>query len=127
MKIESSIDIFVIFIVFIKIVFLLTAIGHVVLTHMTAKKDASGTNNKAADKAAQQKDANLLYWKERTEFIFIASMSILLIYYFNPRNMKPLTTEASLLFFIFGWILLITAKWGIFFKDAKWYSGISSA
>jgi hypothetical protein len=41
--------------------------------------------------------------------------------------MKPLTSEASLLFFIFGWILLITAKWGIFFKDAKWYSGISSA
>ena len=127
MKIESPIDGFVLFIIFIKIVFVLTAIGHVVLTHMTAKKDASGSNNKAADKAAQEKDAKLLYWKERTEFVFIASMSFLLIYYFNPRNMKPLTNEVSILFYLFGWILLITAQWGMFFKDAKWYSKVSSA
>lgn len=123
MKIESSIDMFVLFIIFIKVVFVLTAIGHVILTHMPAKKDANGSNNKDA----KEKDAKLVYWKERTEFIFIASMSILLIYYFNPRSMKPLTKEVTILFFLFGWILLITAKWGIFFKDAKWYSKISSA
>jgi hypothetical protein len=127
MKFESSIDIFVLFIIFIKIVFIFMAIGHVVLTHMTKKKDANGSNNKADDKAAKQKDEKLLYWKERTEFIFIASMSFLLIYYFNPRNPKQLTSESSLLFYLFGWILIITAQWGVFFKNAKWYSNIYSS
>jgi hypothetical protein len=120
MNIGSPIDIFVLFIIFIKIVFILTSIGHVILTHMTRK--GSGSN----DKKKQETDIKLMYWKERTEFIFIASMAILLIYYFNPRNMKPLTKETSLLFYLFGWVLLITAKWGIFIKDAKWYSLFSS-
>jgi hypothetical protein len=122
MNIGSPIDIFVLFIIFIKIVFILTSIGHVILTHMTRKGSDSGSN----DKKKQEKDIKLMYWKERTEFIFIASMAILLIYYFNPRNMKPLTKETSLLFYLFGWVLLITAKWGIFIKDAKWYSLVSS-
>ena len=58
MKLESSLDFFILFIVFIKLVFLLSAIGHVVLTHLpkTFKLDVD--------------DAKLVYWKERTEFIF---------------------------------------------------------
>ena len=120
MNIGGPIDIFVLFIIFIKIVFILTSIGHVILTHMTRNGSDSD------DKKKQDKDIKLMYWKERTEFIFIASMAILLIYYFNPRNMKPLTKETSLLFYLFGWVLLITAKWGIFIKDAKWYSLVST-
>ncbi len=126
MNIGSPIDIFVLFIIFIKIVFILTSIGHVILTHMTRKGSGSDSDSDFNDKKKQEKDIKLMYWKERTEFIFIASMAILLIYYFNPRSMKPLTKETSLLFYLFGWVLLITAKWGIFIKDAKWYSLVSS-
>jgi hypothetical protein len=78
-------------------------------------------------KDANVKDAKLVYWKERTEFIFIASMSLLLIYYFRPGHLKPITSESAMLFFLFGWILLITAKWDLFFKEAAWYKNISNA
>jgi hypothetical protein len=30
-----------------------------------------------------------------------------------------------MLFFLFGWFLLITAKWSIFFKESSWYKSIS--
>jgi len=128
MSLKEPINMFVLFIIFIKIVFILTSIGHVILTHMTRKGSDTDTNSDDKKKQGdeKQKDAKLMYWKERTEFIFIASMAVLLIYYFNPRNMKPLTKETSLLFYLFGWVLLITAKWGIFIKDAKWYSLVSS-
>ena len=130
MNLDTPIDFFVLFIVIIKIFFILTAIGNVILTHVV-KKNATATAANAADKAAAAataaKAANLLYWKERTEFIFIICMAILLIYYFKPGTSKPLNRETGLLFFLFGWILIITAKWNIFFTQAKWYSNISGA
>ena len=130
MNLDTPIDFFVLFIVIIKIFFILTAIGNVILTHVV-KKNATATAANAADKAAAAataaKAANLLYWKERTEFIFIICMAILLIYYFKPGTSKPLNRETGLLFFLFGWILIITAKWDIFFTQAKWYSNISGA
>jgi hypothetical protein len=55
-------------------------------------------------------------------------MSILLIYHFNPRYLsKPISSETKLLFFLFGWVLIITAKWGIFVKESPWYEEISNA
>lgn len=115
MKFETSLDYFVLFIVLIKIVFILSAIGHVILSHSTSSN-------------AKKIDPKLIYWKERTEFIFIISMSILLIYYFNPRVAKrPIEEETALLFFLFGWILIITAKWSMFFHEAPWYKRIVSA
>ena len=112
MKFESRVDFFIFFIVVIKIVFLFSAVGHVILTHLPK---SMGINMDLTD-------AKLLYWKERTEFIFIASMSILLIYHFRPGHLKPIPPESALLFFLFGWILLITAKWDLFFTEAKWLS-----
>ena len=118
LKLDSTLDLFVIFIVMIKMVFLFSAVGHIMLTHLP--KSIFG-------KDANVKDAKLVYWKERTEFIFIASMSLLLIYYFRPGHLKPITSESAMLFFLFGWILLITAKWDLFFKEAAWYKNISNA
>ena len=65
-------------------------------------------------------DKKILYWKERFEFIFIALMSILLIYIFNPRtnNSILIDKETKLLLFLFGFVLLITAKWEIFIKES---------
>lgn len=114
MKFESSLDYFLFFIILVKIVFIISAIGHVILSHSTSAE-------------ATKIDPKLLYWKERTEFIFIISMSILLIYHFNPRfSKKPIGEETGLLFFLFGWILIFTAKWSLFVKEAPWYKNIVS-
>jgi hypothetical protein len=55
-------------------------------------------------------------------------MAILLIYQFHPRlSKKPINQETSLLFFLFGWVLLFTAKWSIFIKEAHWYKTFALA
>lgn len=108
MKFEKTLDYFLFFIIFIKVIFVGASIGHLILSHLNNDK-------------AEQIDPKLVYWKERTEFIFIVSMSILLIYQFNPRlSKKPINEETSLLFFLFGCILLYTAKWNIFIKESPW-------
>jgi hypothetical protein len=113
MKLETNIDYFLIFIIFIKIVFGLSAIGHVILSHSSML-------------VSQEYDDKFVYWKERTEFIFIVSMAILLIYHFNPRTSQKISIdrETSILFYLFGWILIITAKWSDFITGAKWYQQI---
>ena len=109
-KFETWLDIFIFFIILVKIVFIISAIGHVFLSHSTNSK-------------AKNIDPKLLYWKERTEFVFIVSMAILLIYHFNPRfAKKPIGEETSILFFLFGWILIFTSKWSLFVHEAPWYA-----
>jgi len=52
-------------------------------------------------------------------------MSLLLLYLFNPR--KPdivIEGETKILLFLFGFVLLITAKWDIFFQESKWFKRI---
>lgn len=112
LKFVTSIDYFLFFIILIKIIFVVSAIGHLFLSH--------STNNRA-----NTLDPKLVYWKERTEFVFIISMSILLIYHFNPRlSKKHIGEETSLLFFLFGWVLIFTAKWSLFITEANWYKKI---
>ena len=114
MKFETPLDLLVLFIFIIKIVFILSAIGHLVLSH-------------SSNPVLQKKDPEFVYWKERTEFIFIVSMSVLLIYHFKPGNNKPISEETALLFFLFGIILVLTAKWSLFIKEAPWYKRIVSS
>lgn len=114
LKFETTLDFFIFFIIFIKIVFIISAIGHLILSHSTSSQ-------------AKNIDPKLVYWKERTEFIFIISMSILLIYHFNPRfPKKPIEEETSLLFFLFALILIFTAKWSLFIHEAPWYTHFTS-
>ena len=105
----TNIDIYVTFIFLIKIGFVLMALIHVYL--------------KFKGKESSNLDKKILYWKERFEFIFIATMSILLIYLFNPRLNKNiiLDKETKLLLFIFGFVLLITAKWELFIRESPWF------
>lgn len=100
MKFEKFIDFFVFFIIIIKIIFIVTSIGHIYLSR-------SKTN--------PQLDGKLYFWKNRTEFIFTIAMSLLLIYYFNPRRSETIDKETKILFFLFGWILIFTADWKSFF------------
>ena len=114
LKLDSGLDFYVLFLIIIKTIFVAAALGHVVLAHTTSSFD--------------KYDTKLLYWKERTEFIFVLSMSVLLIYYFHPFiKSNPMSSETRLLFFLFGWILLVTAKWKIFIVEAPWFQKISSA
>jgi len=111
----GKLDFFIYFIIFIKIVFVIAAIGHIVLSH---SKNVYLIDNI---------DPRFMYWKERTEFIFIASMSFLLIYYFKPGSKEHVTKETSILFYLFGWVLLFTAKWSLFFKEALWFQYVTKS
>jgi phosphatidylglycerophosphate synthase len=103
-------DMYIILVIIIKVLFVITAITH--LYYKT--KGEIGT----------KKDKEILYWKDRLEFIFIILMAFLLIYLFNPRQQKPhiIDKETKILLYLFGFILLITAKWGAFFDEAKWFA-----
>jgi len=108
----NKFDLYIILIIIIKIGFILMAISHLYLK-------VKGNGNSNIDKT-------VIYWKERFEFIFIVLMAILLIYLFNPRydNTKLIDTETKILLYLFGFILLITAKWEVFLSHAKWYKNI---
>ncbi len=92
----------------IKLGFILMAITHIFL--------------KVKGKADSDLDKNILYWKERFEFVFVLLMSILLIYLFNPRRDRGtlIDGETKILLYLFGFVLLITANWGDFFHETKW-------
>jgi len=110
LKLESTLDYFVLFIIFIKVCFIVSSI-----LYLFSSKVSKNANIKT------KVSPKLLYWKERTEFIFIACMAVLLIYHFRPSKTQPISRETSLLFFLFGWILLFTAKWNLFFTESPWY------
>ena len=69
-------------------------------------------------------DPYIFYLKEITDFMFIISMAVLLIYHFKPGKSTPSSPESSFIFFIFGWFLLFSAKWNLFITEAPWYSYI---
>lgn len=102
----NNYDIYVSFIFLIKIGFIVLSILHVYL--------------KVKGKAQSDFDKKILFWKERLEFIFIILMAILLIYVFNPRVDRSVLVdnETKILLYLFGFILLITAKWELFFKES---------
>jgi hypothetical protein len=108
-------DMYVTFIFLIKIGFILMAVSHIYL--------------KSKGQEKSNLDKKVLYWKERLEFIFIAAMSVLLIYLFNPRSDKNIIIdrETKILLFLFGFILLLTAKWDIFFKESPIFARIQKS
>jgi len=105
MKLLSAL---IVFIICIKLIYISLTIWRIILKHQT--------------KEGTDLYKNVVYWKDRVEFIFTALMAVLLIILFNPRNGKLLdiTTEERILLFVFGWILLLTADWGLFIREANW-------
>lgn len=101
-------------IIVLKICFILMAITHIYLK-------SKGETNSDLDK-------KIVYWKERFEFGFITLMAILLIYLFNPKKYKMfINGETKILLYLFGIVLLITAKWSTFFYEAKWLQCIQKS
>jgi len=93
----------------IKVLFLLSALSNIFLTKIIKN-----------DKLIQKFSHKLETIKHQTEFAFIFLTSILMIAIFNPRenNMKYINHHVKLLFFLFGIILIVTAKWNLFFHES---------
>jgi uncharacterized membrane protein YozB (DUF420 family) len=106
---------FIIFIIIIKVIFVVLAISHVYLK-------IRGQENSETDK-------KVVYWKERLEFVFKLLMSILLIALFNPRTHKAVLIEGEtkILLYLFGFVLIITANWEDFFKESKIFKEVQMA
>ena len=102
----NKFDIYITFIFLIKIGFIIMALTHLYL--------------KLKHRENSDLDKKILYWKERFELIFILLMSLLLIYLFNPRYDKStlIDRETKILLYLFGFILLITAKWSVLIKES---------
>jgi len=95
----------------VKIIFILLAISHIYLK-------TKGQNNSDLDK-------KIVYWKERSEFVFILLMSFFLIYLFNPRyNNRVIDKDSKLLLYLFGFVLIITADWEEFLNQNKLFTNI---
>lgn len=107
---------FIYFIIFIKLIFLGTVLSHAYFS------------SRIGEKSERKKtlDPLIVYWKQRTDFIFIVSMAILLLIIFYPRydGLKYLNFEIKLLFFLFGIILLVTSNWGDFFDKNSNYKNL---
>ena len=95
MNFLSYYDTYLIFIIIIKVLFLLSALGYFYYSYFSKSPNVT-------------KSLQFQIWKERTEFVFILSMTILLLYLFYPRKIPvPINRETNILLFIFGIILLI--------------------
>ena len=105
-----TIYIYVIFL--IKIIFIILASAHLYL--------------KFKNDTVSNLDKDILFWRERVEFIFILLMAILLIYLFNPykNKMYMINNETRVLLYLFGVVLLITADWKSFFKESDIFKKI---
>lgn len=97
---SSFFDSLVIFAIFVKILFVLFAILEF-YSKIKHKSWASWA----------------LYWKQRTEFIFIIAMAFICIVLFNPFSSGELVVDrhVRVLLFIYGIIILITSNWTSFF------------
>ena len=105
-------NMYITFIIFIKVGFVILAISHLYL--------------KLKHKEHSETDKKIVFWKERLEFIFIILMAVLLIYLFNPRNDRSISIdyETKILLYLFGFILLITADWKDFFHESPTFKMI---
>jgi cbb3-type cytochrome oxidase subunit 3 len=111
----QKIDYIITFLLIVKVLFVLCALARVYLEH---KK---GENN-------EELIGKIEYWKDRFEFIFIAGMSLLLLYFFFPRNNKPLVTtfETRFLFFVYGILVFINLDWKLFFSESKTFKFVQT-
>jgi hypothetical protein len=112
MKLVSVLDFFILFIIFIKVTFLLSAI-------------ANAISSRSHNVKVQLLQPKFKWLKERTEFIFVSSMALLLIIYFRPGSNLQVYGKSRILFFIFGIILMLTANWDLFIKESYWIKLLS--
>lgn len=104
----NKLNIFVTIIICTKVIFLTIALYDQYI------KRTQPHNKKLIDK--------LNFYKERMEFLFIMMMSILLVHLFNPRvdNLHLISNELKFLLFMYGIVLILSAKWELFIEQTWW-------
>ena len=104
-------------IIFIKIVFLISSIGHLLLSHKRNPTQKS-----------TEFDQKFLGLKSTFEFYFTILMSGLLIFIFTPwyDNMIYINSEIKFLFYIYGFLLILSADWDIYLPQTRLGEIISS-
>jgi hypothetical protein len=109
--VEQTLEFVIYFIYFIKVIFLISFIGHIIFKNFNPDLDKK-----------------LVYLRNRTEFIFTICMAILLIFIFTPwvNNKKYINNEMSFIFYLFGFVIILTADWELFIKEAPWMKTISN-
>ena len=102
--VENIIEFIIYIIIIIKILFLITTIGHIILSH--TRKQTPKT---------KEFDEMFSVWREKFEFVFIVMMSCLLIFIFTPwrDNAHYMTPTMKFLFYVFGFILILSADWNL--------------
>lgn len=97
LKVEKAIDYFLFFMLAVKFIFLISAVGHVVTIH-------------AKNPKIQQHEEFMRKVSDTSEMIFIFGMSLFLIYYFTPsKKTFVVNKETAVLLFAYGIVMLLGA------------------
>jgi hypothetical protein len=123
-KLGKIYDNYVIFVIIIKILFVIFA----VISRHYQKKIKSAGNNKSEVQEYTQKYNWAIYWKERLEFFFLISTSLICIIVFYPFYSEPIFIDrhTKILLFIYGFIVLITLNWNILGTLPPWFVSLQN-
>jgi Ca2+/Na+ antiporter len=113
---------YIILVVIIKILFILFSLLHLYYTFQLNKNNKKEIKEGTKSKELREKSDKTEYWRSRIEFIFTFLMASLLIYLFYPNTNRVINKETKFILYLFGIILLITAKWSDFITTSKWFS-----
>jgi len=94
----------------VKIVCILLVITHIYLQ----KKGQENTDL----------DNKIVYWEERFGLLFNILIALFMILLFNPINSVDnvvITGETKILFFLFGFVLLLTVPWKKIMNDLDYF------
>jgi len=118
---NSYYNLFIFYIFFTKLLFVFFSLLKIYYEWKNKKLEKKTGNTETQEYKENTKIIeNLEFYKKRFEFTFIMSMSILLIYLFHPyqKSLPLITNETRFLIFLFAFILIATANWGIFIKES---------
>jgi hypothetical protein len=123
-KLGRIYDNYVIFVIIIKILFVIFA----VISRHYQKKIKTAGNNKSQLQEYTQKYNWALYWKDRLEFFFLISTSLICIIVFYPFYSDPIFIDrhTKILLFIYGFIVLITLNWNILGTLPPWFISLQN-
>ncbi len=112
MMLQTKWDLFIYFIIFVKFIFIVSALVHIGIKFSDVDLEILDTVDNVAE-----------YWKDKSEFIFKICMAILLLISFHPlrTTTQVLTKETKLLIYLFGFIIIITSEWKKFFADISFF------
>jgi hypothetical protein len=116
-KLGKIYDNYVIFVIIIKFLFVIFAIiSKYYQTKIKSNQEYTQKYNWA------------IYWKDRLEFFFLISTSIICIIVFYPFYSDPIFIDrhTKILLFIYGFIVLITLNWNILGNPPPWFISLQN-